>query len=746
MSEFSCSRKSLACGISRAALAAAIVVGAPAFAQTKPEDKKEEEIIVTGVHFHGPEAGSALKMPLSIKDTPQTVIAVTKDVVDFASIKKFEDFYKIDASSDTSNARDGFHRNYYRGFDQEGDNAIKVDGFRLAGNINLDLAPFERFEVVEGATSTLYGQNSIAGTLNAISKSPQDYFGGSLYGSYGSFQDRRVEGDVYGPLTKGAEFTYRLVSAFEKSNSFIDIAHSKTFVIAPSLKWQIGDNTDIIARVDYQKLNFIGDFGSGVQILRDKSEILANGVSNLEPGEAVVPNFPRHTFFSAPWAGTDKDALFSSVTFEHKFDNGWKLRANTQYSHLKDRVVASQSLFVDRNGDTVYNSVCAYDKETSVYSGEVNLFGDVHILGGDQTLFFGSDYAIQNQHELSGDTTQDYGFNAYHPDYSVYTPAFTTIESMDSFTEEKIHKIDYGLTAQAILRPVKGLTVVGGVRYSNATNRDSVRSGATSEIGDYFGAPYGVRTTKYHAVTFQTGATYALTRDLNFYASYGETFLPGFRKSFDPNNVNGRQIAPERGKAYEIGFKGNITSRLFYTFAAFDMKRTNIAQGDPGHPGFSIPFGTQSSKGVEFGVQGTILPGWELYGSTALMKSEFTDGAFAGYQSPNGPKFGVSLYSSYQLKDGFLKGLGFGGGVVHKGGRETFVRRIIYTNGKFAVIDFGNYTEVDARIFYDLKHIRVGLNVTNLTNDKHYSPTGNGGFGNSVNPPRSFKIFATTKF
>jgi hypothetical protein len=108
-----------------------------------------DEVVVTGkVIFTQNDAFGATKLGLPVKDTPQTVNIVTADLMDFASMEAFDDFYKVDASSSSGHAIDGFPTLFYRGFRQHGDNAVRVDGFRLPGNIDLDLAMFDRFEVI----------------------------------------------------------------------------------------------------------------------------------------------------------------------------------------------------------------------------------------------------------------------------------------------------------------------------------------------------------------------------------------------------------------------------------------------------------------------------------------------------------------------------------------------------------------------------------------------------------------------
>ena len=81
-----------------------------------------------------------------------------------------------------------------------------LDGVYL-GNANLALArmfDLERVEVLKGPQGTLYGRNSTGGSINFITRSPQDVFSAEVEGSYGSFETTRVQGHVNVPLEKNA--------------------------------------------------------------------------------------------------------------------------------------------------------------------------------------------------------------------------------------------------------------------------------------------------------------------------------------------------------------------------------------------------------------------------------------------------------------------------------------------------------------------------------------------------------------
>ncbi|HWK73731.1 MAG TPA: TonB-dependent siderophore receptor [Povalibacter sp.] len=684
-----------------------------------------EEILVQGVRFHDDIAGTAMKVPLSIKDTPQTVLAITGDVMDFAAIKTFQDVYRVDATGGTTHRTDNFTVNYFRGFRQQSNNAIKIDGFRLRADFNLDFAPLERLELVKGSTSTLYGQNSIAGTLNAVSKMPQDQFGGSAKLEVGSFNHYRVDADVYGPLTDDGALTYRIVGARLDEDSYLDYAGKKTTVFAPTLRYEFTPDTSAYVRFNYQKFNLVPQWGTGLQYLGDIDQGFATG---FDPTLLVIADVPRSFFNGASWNHSEFEAKILQASLEHRFADGWTLRLNAQHNDQDLLYEQRESGFPQANGVPWFAFVARNDNEFTLDGAELNVYGDVELFGRAQTLFLGVDYSKLNNPLLYSSFYDMVSPSIFDPSYNTAVARPGVSEYTDLF-QRRLTQESFGVTAQVFIRPLDRLTLLLGGRYSHDQNADGTRFGDATLPGS--DTPFDVLDLKTSVTTLQAGLTYALTPDLNFYASYGETFEPQTLLA-GPN----RFIDPEEGVAKEIGLKGALSARFSYSLALFDMERSNIAQGRFGTP-FSDPIGTQRSRGVEVEFQGTLIPGWELFGSLGWLDAEFIDGEFKGYRPENAPKFGLSMFTSYEIQNGALQGIGVGAGVVYKSGRTNFFTQL-GTDGLPLRYDFGDYTEVDLRIFRNFKRWRLQLAATNLFNEKYYTPAYNGfGFGVHVNPART---------
>src|SRR3546814_10266275 len=75
------------------------------------------------------------------------------------------------------------------------------DIFSYYASITSDPYNFSRVEIVRGPASVLFGQGSIGGLVNLVSKTPEFKTGGELSLVYGSYNRKEVLGDVNVALT-----------------------------------------------------------------------------------------------------------------------------------------------------------------------------------------------------------------------------------------------------------------------------------------------------------------------------------------------------------------------------------------------------------------------------------------------------------------------------------------------------------------------------------------------------------------
>ncbi|WP_256590418.1 MULTISPECIES: TonB-dependent siderophore receptor [Pseudomonas] len=150
---------------------------------------------------------TATKLPLSLRETPQSVSVVTRKRMDDKAMTSISDVVKSAPGLFLSNSS-GVGRPSFssRGFDVDN---IMYDGFPTSfltylpsGEANL--AMYDRVEIVRGATGLTQGAGNPGGAINLVRKRPTHQFQGTLTGSAGSWDDYTGTLDVGGPHNEGS--------------------------------------------------------------------------------------------------------------------------------------------------------------------------------------------------------------------------------------------------------------------------------------------------------------------------------------------------------------------------------------------------------------------------------------------------------------------------------------------------------------------------------------------------------------
>jgi iron complex outermembrane recepter protein len=220
--------------------AASNTVVLPSFAVTTTQDKG----------YLAANSVSATRINTPISDLPFSVSAFTEQFIEDTGATDLYDVVRY-AAGVTSGAKEfnaGEDSFTIRGFQQ----SPERNGFNEGGqgNVYVDPVNIERIEVVKGPSALLYGQVSPGGTVNYITKTPQDGFFVTLGGGVGSDDYYRGTIDANVPLIAGT-LLFRFNGAYENGFQYENITNvAKTTVLSPSLTWNIAKNLTL--KVNYQ--------------------------------------------------------------------------------------------------------------------------------------------------------------------------------------------------------------------------------------------------------------------------------------------------------------------------------------------------------------------------------------------------------------------------------------------------------------------------------------------------------------
>lgn len=727
--------------------------GAATQAAAEPERSIDvlSEVIVTGkIDFSENDAFGATKMGLSILDTPQTITVLTSDMMEVMNIRNLDDVNRVLPGSSRTHDFQGGENFYFRGFQNDQGNTLRMDGFRYYSSSKLPPLLFDRIEVIQGATSTVYGQNNPAGTINVVSKVPEKEFAVRVRADAGSNEYYNGDVDLTGPIGD-SNWAYRLLAGAEQYGTQYDYSHDDKLVGAATLQYQDStkkffvrlshhDRDATAMRTSYFQFDRALPAGTTV------AAALAGGLVDIVPLDDV----PRSRYLGMPWSYQDAEVNAVQAQFDYSFENDWVVRAH--YQNMDE--TTGFGLFevlgpisVAGNGQRERLMSNAWDSST--YGMEMNLFGPFTALGREHTLFFGVDYSSieyfsRTNSGFYGNNYAGTRFNVFAPDYSVYsrddlnTFAGATSTNRNRNAEELVYS---GAMAQVVLHPIDRLSVLLGARYSYDTVKSrlvSANNVSDAQI-DALTAAASPTYQQYKNSIGQVGLTYEIFDKVNLYASYGETFTPTSEREFVDGLTNGREVGTQEGYNAEVGIKMEI-AQWSTRLTAFDARRTNITQSDSAHPGFVLAIGEQVGRGVESVVQGQMMPRLNVFAGVTYLDAEYTEGEFAGMRPPSAPDLSLSLFSTYEFED-FLPGFGAGVGVTYKHGLEAPDRTYRDVDGGVYTVDLGDITEVDARLFYSLGNWDFYLVGSNLLDERYVTASNTTLNSNThINPGREVRV------
>ncbi|MHC5673388.1 TonB-dependent siderophore receptor [Nostoc sp.] len=675
-------------GLVFAVASAATATQAPQQPQTPQAEKKPAsetpqdepiELVVTGEQdrYNVAETSTATKTDTPLRDIPQSIQVVPRQVLEDRKVRSVNEAVEtvsgvVDGGTNFGAPSGG---RVIRGFVQNGNfrNGYRDtnDSFTLTG-----IGTIEQVEVLKGPASVLFGAVEPGGIVNVITKQPlsEPYYSlGFEAGNFGYYQPSI---DFSGPLNIDKTVLYRFIASYQDSGGFQDFVHTNITTIAPSITLKLGDRTDLNLYYEYTNYNGYPN--------QSGSWFFSNG-SLLPPN--LFLGYRDLTFIDAT---TQK----FGYTLNHKFSDNWQIRNNFSVATTRtsDGFAAGANLVDDR-------FLVGIDTEKREYTID-NYFGQIDLLGKFKTgsishqLLVGFDFNrnVQTFDSLIADPALP-NLDIFNPDYNISNPVYIPNYSFDSSTQS------YGAYLQDQISILDNLKLLVGGRL-DWVSQNVTNSGIDSpEQNDSAFSP-------------RVGLVYQPSKLISLYTSYSQSFLPTY--GFNPD---GRAFKPTKGTQYEAGIKADfLDGKLSTTLAAYQISKTNVTTPDPNNRDFSIQVGEQRSRGIELDIAGEILPGWKAIASYAYTNAEVTKDIdiSVGNKLLGVPENQASLWTTYQIQKGSLKGLGFGLGLFYVGERAALSDNSV---------ELPDYLRTDAAIYYRRDGFNAAINIRNLFDTDYFRST-----------------------
>lgn len=656
--------------------------------EEKTYDLGKEVISAPARKFTRKESDQVARMPLKNLENPQAYTVVPKELISEQMAVDYNSAFKnIPGASKNVQWMQGATRFFSRGFLSEAD---VRNGLSLNVVTDFDPVNVERIEAIRGPAGTLFGSGSgisYGGLFNRVTKTPFETFRGEVSYSGGSWNLSRLTADVNTPLNPEKTLLLRVNFARHSEGSFQDHGFADNWALAPVLTYRVNDrltlNMDIEA---YQRVGtsipqmYVGD-------------VSAKSIEDL--GVDYRRSFLNNSL------RTETPTYGATAKADYRLGSGWSSETMVSYNSSAADLV---SIYLYAFNDS--QAVRTYDLQNwKVYTQQVqqNIRGEFRLGPVRNQALAGLSVSNKNYswpYMIASDTLNYRNPGAAYNVNIDGVRAKTGALPANMWIEEYYTYSAYASDALH-LGP---FTALLGVRWDRFDNRGST-DGTVPAEGTY----------EQDAFSPKLGLVYQIVKDrLSLFSNY----MSGYR------NVNGRSFdgdnfIPEQAYQTEVGVKSDFMGGLVTgTTSLYDIQVRDVVRSDPGHPGFSMQNGTQSSRGVEVDLAAHPLRGLSVVAGYAYNQSELekADSDVEGRRpSSAGPEQTANFWASYELLTGAAKGVGLGLGANYAG--EAF-----HANTDAFEFTVPEYLLWDATLFYDRPAYRIGFKVDNLTNQKYWSP------------------------
>ncbi|WP_250511731.1 TonB-dependent siderophore receptor [Caballeronia sp. GACF4] len=674
---------------------------APVSNASAPETATLPAVKVTGqadqqADFQPEVSSVGAKVPTALRDIPQAVVVVPKAVLQSQAVSSFSDALRNVPGVTLGAAEGGQIGNNInlRGFTARTD--IYLDGFRDRGQYYRDTFNLESIDVLYGPSSLYFGRGSTGGVINQVSKQPNLKPRADVSVQAGTHDRYRSTVDINQPLTDTSAFR---INAFGQDlGSTRDQMKNKDYGVAPEVKFGIGTPTQVTLSALIQHNYDQPDYG-------------------IPPLNGHPAPVDRKTFYGFTDDRTIQDVQTVNARVEHRFNDMFTLRNQTQFSHYSTEARATNAAAV-LTGPLGTSTALANGNYTALPLS--SLF--VRLQGKDRNI---NDHSVYNTTDLQGKFATGFlkhdmlvGVDLSHETYS--NQSFTaTTPGLPSNTLAIVPLVDPAY----VPRPANYREVATNLAESSA-NGIGLYLNDTVSIGENWKWIGGVRWDRYEAsinnsinapgyatqtnffTSVRTGVVWQPADWQSYYVSYGTSFNPSLEALTLTNNQ--QNTPPEKNRSYEVGSKWDLLNGgLSVTQSLFNIEKTNArTQVSTGE--YTLD-GDVRVRGYQLGVAGHITKQWQMFGGYTYMDGtvqKALDGT-TGNTLANTPHHMLNFWTTYDFTPAW-----------QIGGGPSYVSSRYAANNN--LVQVGGYVRWDAMAAYHQKRYDIQFNVLNLTDKRYY--------------------------
>lgn len=624
-------------------------------------------------------ASAATRVPASAMETPFSVTAVDRTLIEHSSATNLADVMRyaatVGGTDNFGNAGEFFSA---RGFQLSAGKNYFRDGLRYRKYGQVPLYDIERIEVLRGPATVLYGALEPGGVVNIVSRQPSRTFGAAARLRLGQDRYRQGSMDVTGPL--GQRASYRLQALSSQAHSFRDVVSGKAKGLTGQINTTLTPDTLLTLRASAYADQRTGDRGTVLAVQPD--------------GRVGFADVPRSRFLGEPYARFKFQDTQLSLNLHHQLNHQWLLRGDLVHSRQEeDRTYMwflGDNKPVGRDG-LLKRQVGDWDARLRGSLGRVEAVGEFSGAGLQHRLLAGAEFE-RFTNRRTNNRYQSSAIHIYNPVYDAVRPP-NGRQTLKSVYADRFDS--HSLYLQDVMRWREALTVMAGLRYDQVDAKDPDKN----QPREHF-----------RGVTPQLGVVFHPNEQISPYLSYTRSFVPQ-----SGTDRFGKRFEPQKSRQWEAGVKFNLQpAQTFLTLAAYRLEKRNLKMTDPEDPQYSRLSGLRSSQGLEATLHTRPLRGLDLTANYAYVaKAQFDqDDRYAGNTTPNVPRHALGVFADYRFQGDWSR-WGASLGLTHVGKRQG-------TNDNS--FQLPAYTLVDLGLRYRFsEQASASLSLKNVFDRRYYT-------------------------
>jgi iron complex outermembrane receptor protein len=573
------------------ALTSAILAMLPTLARAD-----EPPVIITGTRegetdYRVPAVSSIGPLGTTpILDQPYSIGVLPQDLIENSQAVNFKDVSKyLPLVAYQEQQGPDILRPQTRGMQGGNFQNTRLDGMTMFITVAMAMEQFERIEVVNGLSASLYGPANPSGMFNFVSKRPTEEDRYELSATYGSDSIGAAKADLGGKIDPQGIVTYRLNALYGNGDGWVDLSHQHRVLGDLGIDvhpWQHG-----VLELNYSDYSLTD---SGYPGWFTYGEKIA-----LPP----APD-PQRVGYGQSYAGIDLRTRMMSARIKQDFGSEWHLVAG----------ILNQD--ASRNINTPVNNLTS--NSGAYVSSFANGFAPRFVITSDTAYLNGGFDTFGIDHDFTLGTA---GYKARS--FSVITPASAASVRLGaaSITDPEIFAEPAGGPPNVLLNYDSSNTYQQGVNINDTLKFSEqwlVRVGVSQDwfhVDNY--SAKGATLPEYSDQGLSpTGSLiFKPLANMSTYFTYASSLQAGDLAPGTAANA-GQSLAPYRSNEYELGYKASL-STIDLTAALFRIERP-FANINPLDNVFEIS-GEQVNRGLELSAVGRVLDGLTAVGGITFL-------------------------------------------------------------------------------------------------------------------------------